>query len=353
MLHPYFFCVKRRRVAVGFYHERGKTKPITKPAATLKQKKVIQKAARFQGIKPKFFRAIPLPKGDTKLTHVAPIAIGQRRLFIYMCQESHDSTDAELWYRTMRPAVVIHELKKVDPEVGRMFKIRFDDGHTADANWYELPAATNVTLDPSQVRRTNPPYLGPDFTRFANKAVVEKAAKQYLKNLTNCSSGLLKPQLTDVEKVKDGHVVAWWPLQNEPPIYKRSFEKVLCFAKTPGGAIIGSVTGESGFKGGARCILGTAEQPDVDLSDEMHGDFAALGEVRYHRPVPTKVFGTFKVDAKLLKRIGKAYSPPRWECTGYNDKGKPTYEKYEGESFPDEDKIKRLRDEINKKMGFK
>lgn len=345
--------MKNRRAIVGFYQDKGKTKPITKSVSALNSKKVIQKAGRFQGIKPKFFRAIPLL--DTKLTRAAPIVVGQRRLFIYMCQESHDSTDAELWYRTMRPAVVIHELKKVDPEVGRMFKIRFDDGYTADANWYELPSATDVVLEPSRVRRTNPPYLGPDFTRFANKQVVEKAAKHYLKKLINCLSagGLLKPQLTDVEKVKEGHVVAWYPMADEPPVYKRSTEKVLCFAKTPGGAVIGSATGEQGFKGGGRCIVGTNEKPDVDLSDEGHGDFSAVGEVRYYRPVPTKIVGTFKVDKTLLKRVGKAYSPPRYTFVGTTKTGRPIYELDEdAESFPDSDKIAEIRDEINRKMGY-
>lgn len=167
-----------------------------------------------------------------------------------------------------------------------------------------------------------------------------------------CKCGLLTPKLTEVEKVKDGHVVAWWPLANEPPIYKRSIEKVSCFAKTPGGAVIGSATGESGFKGGERCICKTTEKPDVDLSEEMHGDFAALQEVRYYRPVHAEAVGTFNIDKKLVKKIGKAYNPKRAELAGYDEKGKPIFEEYGGESFPDEDAIIHIRDEINKKFGI-
>jgi hypothetical protein len=44
---------KSKGHVVGFYKERGKTKPITKSVAQLKQKKVVAKGRRFNGVKPK------------------------------------------------------------------------------------------------------------------------------------------------------------------------------------------------------------------------------------------------------------------------------------------------------------
>jgi DNA polymerase (family 10) len=44
--------MKRSRSVVGFYKERGKTKPITKSAAQLRQKKVVAKSRRFKSVSP-------------------------------------------------------------------------------------------------------------------------------------------------------------------------------------------------------------------------------------------------------------------------------------------------------------
>lgn len=44
---------KSKGRVVGFYKERGKTKPITKSMAQLKQKKVVAKGRKFGGVKPK------------------------------------------------------------------------------------------------------------------------------------------------------------------------------------------------------------------------------------------------------------------------------------------------------------
>lgn len=125
-----------------------------------------------------------------------------------------------------------------------------------------------------------------------------------------CECGVLLPQWTDVEKTKkvNGDVVSYWaPLVNEPPVFWRSTEKVLCFSKTPGGAIIGAVTGEIGFRKGIFCVCETTDNTDVDISDATVGDFSILEEVRFHKPVETKVTGTFVVNDKLLDKIGKAY----------------------------------------------
>jgi len=67
--------------------------------------------------------------------------IGQRFLFEYRCWESEESSDAELWHRTHRPVTVIEQIE-LDPgsesEVGRMWKVRFDDGFVGDVFEEEL-----------------------------------------------------------------------------------------------------------------------------------------------------------------------------------------------------------------------
>jgi len=150
-----------------------------------------------------------------------------------------------------------------------------------------------------------------------------------------CECGLLIPKETDVEKVETrgdyAFVKCWQPIINEPPIFFRSTEKVLCFSKTAGGAVIGAVTGETGFTGGKLCICETIEKPDIDISDELVGDFPVLEEVRFHRPVKTKVTSEFTVDAKLLKKITDAYHP-------------------EFSEFPDVDRLIKIRKEINRSL---
>ena len=149
---------------------------------------------------------------------------------------------------------------------------------------------------------------------------------------------MLTPRETTVERVRctEGEkglyceVVYWAPLVNEPPIFWSSTEKVLCFSKTPGGAVIGSVTGEDEFKGGRRCICVTSDTPTIDISDELVGDFQILQEVRYRNPVNTKTFGEFTVDDALLKEIATAYQTP-W-------------------GFPNLTRLKRIRSRINREV---
>jgi hypothetical protein len=95
--------------------------------------------------------------------------------------------------------------------------------------------------------------------------------------------------------------------------FVRSREKVLCFAKNPGEAIIGSVTGEGEFKGGKRCILETSDKPDVDLSDELVGDFGILKKwdtiilftLKSSEP-STSIIDCLKESSRLtMHRIGK------------------------------------------------
>ncbi|MDH5266826.1 MAG: hypothetical protein OEW62_04015 [Candidatus Bathyarchaeota archaeon] len=44
---------KHKRVAVGFYKDDGKTKPVTKSTGEVQRKKLIQNPRRFKGVKPR------------------------------------------------------------------------------------------------------------------------------------------------------------------------------------------------------------------------------------------------------------------------------------------------------------
>jgi len=166
-----------------------------------------------------------------------------------------------------------------------------------------------------------------------------------------CNCGLLIPRLTEVEEVikVDGYEVKKdYPLVNEPPIYWRSAEKVLCFSKSPGGAIIGSVTGERGFKGGNRAVCLTAEVPDIDISHDLSGDFPILQEVRFRRPVHTECIGEFYVTDELLHEIERAYNTPLKQPIWSN--GKIVGWEETEETFIDTDKLERIRRQINKAL---
>lgn len=153
-----------------------------------------------------------------------------------------------------------------------------------------------------------------------------------------CKCGILIPRGTDVEKVEIisdnlAEVKYWQPIVNEPPIFFRSTEKVLCFSKTPGGAVIGAVTGEIAFTGGRFCICETTEQPDIDISHVVVGDFSVLEEVRYRRPVDTRFVGESTVDDRLLKEIANAYETKS--------------------GFPDVDRLVDIREKINREIIFR
>lgn len=125
-----------------------------------------------------------------------------------------------------------------------------------------------------------------------------------------CNCGLLEPKFTDVEATDEkGYLKFWAPIVNEPPIFPRQTEKVLCFSETPGGAIVGAVTGEEGFNKGRYIICKTKnpEAPDVDLSKELVGDFFALKEVRFKRPVKTECITEIRIDDKTIEEIASNY----------------------------------------------
>lgn len=153
-----------------------------------------------------------------------------------------------------------------------------------------------------------------------------------------CKAGILEPRSTDVEKTVGDTVCTWYPLVNTAPIFSRATEKVLCFAKTPAGAVIGSVTGESEFSGGPRCILETFDTPDQDLSENFCGDFHITEEVRFHKPVTVRKFAEFTVNSELLRDINRAYHE---ECAETDD------------FCIDETGLLQLRKEINRKLGYK
>jgi hypothetical protein len=51
-----------------------------------------------------------------------------RRWFEYHCYEGEDSSDAELWHHTHQQVIVLKRLIDVDPEVGKMYWVKFSDG---------------------------------------------------------------------------------------------------------------------------------------------------------------------------------------------------------------------------------
>lgn len=108
---------------------------------------------------------------------------GERAVFIYQCEESEESSDVELWFRTVRPVVVIrrlHDGEEVnEADVGRMYMVRFDDGFEADVLEDELVARTNV-ISPTEVRRTNPPRFGPDFRWLSNMGLLSRVIGKHL-----------------------------------------------------------------------------------------------------------------------------------------------------------------------------
>jgi len=96
--------------------------------------------------------------------------IGQRFWFEYHCYEGHDSSDAEVWYRSHRQCVVIGEAdhdgdKSVSfedrCEMGMqcVYRVRFDDGLEWDVFEDEL-------LDsPEHFERPDPPPRPSTVTR--------------------------------------------------------------------------------------------------------------------------------------------------------------------------------------------
>jgi hypothetical protein len=93
--------------------------------------------------------------------------VGDKVLFEYHCRESHDSSDAKLWYRSQQPVIIIGPATLQDVDVHpdkdselldlightrkqRMenadvlvYSIRFKDGHEADVFEDELLDSTD------------------------------------------------------------------------------------------------------------------------------------------------------------------------------------------------------------------
>jgi len=62
------WATRRKRIAVGFYKDKkDKTRPITKPVAELKRKKVIQKPKRFKGVSPGRGKVEKIAEGEMRI----------------------------------------------------------------------------------------------------------------------------------------------------------------------------------------------------------------------------------------------------------------------------------------------
>lgn len=62
---------------------------------------------------------------------------GDTKWFEYHCYEGEDSGDAELWHRTHQQATILGEVS-ADPEIGKMYRVRFADGFAGDVFADEL-----------------------------------------------------------------------------------------------------------------------------------------------------------------------------------------------------------------------
>ena len=91
-------------------------------------------------------------KPDNKFGQRNEWAVGDAAFFEYQCQQSHDSADAELWYRSHQPITVIDDseelydpapdlntlAKRRDQGQPRCYTVRFSDGFEGTAKECEL-----------------------------------------------------------------------------------------------------------------------------------------------------------------------------------------------------------------------
>jgi len=110
---------------------------------------------------------------------------GQRLWFEYHCFESHDSGDAELWYRSHQKVTVIEPLPfgKLDDEAsvedrgGRVYLVRFADGFEGHVTWDEL-------LDsPTEFERPDPPPPSSKVRRAIAQHAIEASKLRMMRQL--------------------------------------------------------------------------------------------------------------------------------------------------------------------------
>jgi len=119
---------------------------------------------------------------------------------------------------------------------------------------------------------------------------------------------IIQPKKSTKEAVTDdGSLDIMW-LPNGHHEYRAETSKDTSFSETIGGAILGAITGETGFNKGPFYIYKTAEKdPEIDLRHEIIDDFAVIDEVRFERPVKVDFVGKFEVSDELLKSIKLGY----------------------------------------------
>ncbi len=118
---------------------------------------------------------------------------------------------------------------------------------------------------------------------------------------------IVVPKKSPKEAVDDeGDLVV--DFMNNTPIYHKESSKSSCFSESIGGAVIGAMTGETGFNKGTFYIYRTdAKKPEVDLSDYSMDDFEVIDEVRFERPVDVEYVGKINIDSEDLKYISRCY----------------------------------------------
>lgn len=101
-------------------------------------------------------------------------SVGERAWFEYHCLESHDSTDAHLWYRSHQRVTVIGgpDGSCVDEDmtfrqrgeegVPNIYRVRFVDGLEADVFEDELTTSRRAWYRPNPPKATTEVERGPE-----------------------------------------------------------------------------------------------------------------------------------------------------------------------------------------------
>lgn len=106
---------------------------------------------------------------------------------------------------------------------------------------------------------------------------------------------------------EEGNLDIMW-LPNGHHEYRAETSKDTSFSDTIGGAVLGAITGETGFNKGPFYIYRTTEKdPEIDLRHETVDDFIVIDEVRFERPVKVEFVGKFEVSDELLESIKLCY----------------------------------------------
>jgi hypothetical protein len=90
--------------------------------------------------------------------------------------------------------------------------------------------------------------------------------------------------------------------------YRTSDVLEISFSKSISGSILGGLTTKC--KNNEICVFdiySTQEDPDVDISMCMNGDFSITEEVRYRRKIPVQKEFTIQIPQSIIENVNEAY----------------------------------------------